>query len=146
MTHSFLLQPAKWSLQGKYLERDQHPFALEGTVTVVWKQESWFKIETKLLISELATEIVSKCKGHLDPSGKLYTYVLQHSILGNIEGEGHLGLDSIIQHYWVVGSTQRRLGFDTFYRLSESEYCFTSVILENHNLRNTMEAKLKQVI
>ena len=146
MTHSFLLQPAKWSLQGQYTEREQQPLAIEGTISVAWRRQSWFKLETRLVIPESATEIISQCKGHLDSSGKLYTYVLQHSILGSIEGEGYLGVDSIVQHYWVVGSTQRRLGFDTFYYLSESEYSLTSVILESHNLRNTVEAKLKQII
>ena len=146
MNHSFLLRPAKWHLEGLYTKQGKTSFPSQGEVSITWKRESWFKIETRLTIGESVSEIVTRCKGHLDSSGKSYTYVLQHSILGNIEGEGYFGSDSIVQYYWVVGSTKRCLGFDTFYYLSQSEYHLTSVFLENHDLKNTMEAKLNHLI
>lgn len=147
MTHSFLLKPGKWRVEGHYLAKGQQVCPLTGFITISWRREYWFKMVTQLSISKSSfSEILSQCKGHLDNQGKSYTYVLQHSILGNIEGEGWLGNDSIIQHYWVVGATQRRLGFDTFYCLSEDTYHFTSVYLESHNLTNTMEATLKHLV
>jgi hypothetical protein len=146
VTHSFLLQPGKWSVDGHYLTRGEQDFSLKGLITISWQREYWFKMKTQLSITKSdSLEILCQCKGHLDNQRKSYTYVLQHNILGNIEGEGWLGFDSIIQHYWVVGATQRRLGFETFYCLSENTYHFTSVYLESHNLKNTMEATLKQL-
>lgn len=146
MAHSFLVQSAKWDLSGHYKDRDSNAVLVEGTIAISWKRESWFKVETQLVSPQWESPIVARCKGHLDSLEKSYNYVLQHSILGNIEGEGHLGSDSIVQHYWVVGSTQRQLGFDTYYRLNETEYHLTSVFLENQNLKNMMEAKLKYLI
>ena len=134
-------------MEGQYHTKDENRVALRGFITISWKREYWFKMVTQLSIGESSPlEIVAKCKGHLDRSRKSYTYVLQHNILGNIEGEGWLGSDSIVQHYWIVGATQRSLGFDTFYRLSEDTYHFTSVFLESHNLTSTMEATLKHLI
>lgn len=146
MIHSFLLKSARWSIDGHYLQKDRHLTPISGYITISWKREYWFKIVTQMAMGESPEEIISQGKGHLDNQRKSYTYVLQHSILGNIEGEGLLNAKSIIQYYWVVGSTQRRLGFDTFYRLSEDTYYFTSVLLESHNLTSTMEATLKHLI
>lgn len=147
MNHSFLLQSAKWSVEGHYFQRDRGLTPLRGFITISWKQETWFKMETQLSVNQKSSsEIVSQCKGHFDNQRKSYTYVLQHSILGNIEGEGWLSSDSIIQYYWIVGATQRRLGFDTFYCLSEDTYHLTNVYLESHNLTSTMEATLKHLI
>ena len=147
MTHSFLLESAKWIVEGQYHQKDQKSVAIRGFMTISWKREYWFKMVTQLSIGGSSPlGIVAKCKGHLDNQRKSYTYVLQHNILGNIEGEGWLGSDSIVQHYWIVGATQRRLGFDTFYRVSEDTYHFTSIFLESHSLKSTMEATLKHII
>ena len=147
MNHSFLLQSAKWSVEGNHFEKDRGFIPLKGFITISWQRESWFKMITQLSVGgKSPREIISHCKGHFDNQRKSYTYVLQHSILGNIEGEGWLGSDSIIQNYWIVGATQRRLGFDTFYCLSEDTYHFTNVYLENLNLTSTMEATLKHLI
>ena len=147
MTHSFLLKSARWNVNGQYQKKDENLLALSGSVVISWKRKSWFKTVTRLSVNEsVGSEIVTQCKGHLDNSRKSYTYVLQHSILGNIEGEGWLGSDSIIQHYWIVGATQRSLGFDTFYRISADTYHLTGVFLESHNLKSSMEATLKLII
>ena len=98
------------------------------------------------LDNESQSEIICQYKGHLDHDRKSYTYVLQHSILGNIEGEGWISSQSIIQYHWIVGATKKRTGIDTFYCISEDVYHFTSVILESHNLSSTMEATLTHLI
>ena len=147
MNHSFLLKSARWNVEGNYWQKNHPVSTLTGSITIFWQRESWFKIETQLSTGEPSPlQIVSGCKGYLDNQRKSYTYVLQHNILGNIEGEGRLGSDSIVQHYWIVGSVQRRIGFDTFYRISEDQYHLTRVLLESHNLISTMEATLKHII
>ncbi len=147
MTHSFLLQPGKWTINGYLMHKNKIPVTVKGSITITWKQEYWFKMVTQLILSNQSqSEIICKYKGHLDNDGKSYTYVLQHSILGNIEGEGWISSQSIIQYHWIVGSNRRRTGIDTFYCLSENTYHFTSLILESHNLSSTMEATLKHRI
>lgn len=161
MTHRFLLEPGKWSVNGYFHQKDRIPLTVRGFVTITWKQEYWFKMVTQLTLNNYSqsprhqtadeaiattSEIICKYKGHLDNEGKSYTYVLQHSILGNIEGEGWITSQSIIQYHWIVGSSHRRTGVDTFFSLSEDTYHFTSVILESHNLKSTMEATLKHLI
>ena len=147
MNHSFLLKPARWNVEGSYWQNNAQTSTVTGSIKVSWQRESWFKITTQLSTGEPSLlQIASGCKGYLDLQRKSYTYVLQHNILGNIEGEGRLGSDSIIQHYWIVGSVQRRVGIDTFYRISEDQYHLTKVLLESHNLISTMEATLKHVI
>jgi hypothetical protein len=72
--------------------------------------------------------------------------LLQHNILGQVEGEGWIGLDTIVQHYWVLGDRQRRSGFETLHRISEDTYYLSSGILTGHFLTNTMEASLERQI
>ncbi|MDJ0898230.1 MAG: hypothetical protein QNJ55_05415 [Xenococcus sp. MO_188.B8] len=147
MTHSFLLQSGKWDLQGRYLQKNQSPLMVQGFMDITWKEDNWFKIVSELLFeNQPQTKIISKSRGHLDTEIKSYTYVLQHSLLGNIEGEGWIGSQSIVQYYWIVAGNQHRKGLDTFSRLSEDTYALTSVVLERHNLNSTMEATLKHLI
>ncbi len=147
MAHSFLLQPGRWSLSGYFSQKHETPISIRGFITVTWKQEHWFKVVTQVILNnESSSEIICKYKGHLDRDRKSYTYVLQHSILGNIEGEGWISSQSIIQYHWIVGATKKRTGMDTFYCVSEDIYHFTSVILETHSLNSVMEATLKYLI
>lgn len=147
MTHSFLLESGIWHLHGHWAKPNQVAIAIKGQITISWKQHNWFKILTTITSDdEPETKILSQCQcqGNLNYEEKSYTYVLQHSLLGNIEGEGRLGLESIVQYYWSVGMAQKRRGFDTFYNLNEDTYYFTSSVLEDHKLNCTMEATLKR--
>lgn len=147
MTHSFLLQPGRWSISGHFRQKQQIPMIVRGFITITWQQEYWFKMVSQFTLNnESQSEIISQYKGHLDRDKKSYTYVLQHSILGNIEGEGWITSQSIIQYHWIVGGTKKRTGIDTFYLISEDTYHFTSVILESHSLNSAMEATLKYLI
>lgn len=147
MAHSFLLEPGNWIIQGYLLKRHKQPIAVRGQTTVVWQGENWFTISGRLILdSNIEPEIQYKYRGHLDSNEKYYTYVLKHSVLGNIEGEGWIGQQSIVQCYWVVGATQKHTGFDNYYRLNENIYHLSSTILSGHHLGSTMEATLKRQI
>lgn len=143
MAHTFLLEAGRWNVEGYWLKRNEQPLNLSGEITLLWKQENWFTMTTQLVFAD-NTEVRAKHRGHIDSEEKYYTYVLKHSLLGNIEGEGWIGPQSIVQCYWIVGATQRRNGFDTFYRLSDNTYHFSSGILVGHHLSSTMEATLKR--
>ena len=145
MTHTFLLQPGNWSVNGHWLHHNENPIPLSGHSMVTWKQEQWFSIVTRLTIGDgTEWEIHCKYKGHLDREGKYYTYVLRHNIWGHIEGEGWIGPQTIIQYYWVLGASQRHNGFDTYFCLTEDIYHFSSGIITGHNLNSTMEATFKR--
>lgn len=147
MTHSFLLQSGKWDVKGQYREKNQSPSIFQGFIDISWKEDNWFRILSELSFEDQTQpKIISKSRGRLDMEIKSYTYVLQHSLLGNIEGEGWIGDQSIVQYYWIVAGNQNRTGFDTFSRLSEDTYALTSVVLQRHNLNSTMEATLKHLI
>lgn len=145
MTHRFLLEPGSWSFDGYWLAKNEIPSSVRGRSVITWKQENWFTMVSKLVLdNNYQEEIALKYKGHLDSEGKYYTYVLQHSLWGRVEGEGWIGPTSIVQCYWLIGTTQRHTGFDTFYRLDEHTYHFSSGILAGHHLKNTMEVTLKR--
>jgi hypothetical protein len=100
---------------------------------------------TKLLFPNGEREEISfQYRGHLGAEERQYTYVLQQSLLGQIEGEGWIGSDSIVQRYWVIGDRQRRSGFESFYRINEQTYHLSSGILAGHYLTSTMEAILER--
>ena len=145
MTHSFLLESSYWNVRGHWLKPGVTPIPVSGNIQIAWKQENWFKLTTCLACQdETETQIVYQSRGNLNHEEKYYTYVSQHSLLGNIEGEGRLGFQSIIQYYWFIGTASKQKGLDTFYRLDRDTYYLTSSILEGHSVKNTIEATLKR--
>lgn len=144
MAHSFLMEAGRWTLQGNWLERNEMPIAVKGKTMIAWSQENWFTMVTKLVFPGTdRPEISFQYKGHLDGGERHYTYVLQQSLLGRVEGEGWIGPESIIQRYWVLGDRQRRSGFETFYRIDKHTYHVSSGILAGHYLTSTMEGVLE---
>jgi hypothetical protein len=145
VAHSFLLEAGYWGIQGYWLEREQPPIPVKGKTLVAWR-EDWFTMVTKLVFpSEDRSEISFQYRGHLDDNVQRYTFVLMHSGLGRVEGEGWIGPESIIQRYWVLGDThQRRSGFETIYRVSADTYHLSSAVMAGHYLTTAMEATLQR--
>ena len=145
MAHSFLLESGYWNVTGHWLKPKSPPIALSGNIRIAWKREHWFKLTTQLTCDdENATQIVYQCRGNLNYEEKYYTYVSRHSLLGNIEGEGRFGLQSIVQYYWFMDAASQQKGLDTFYFLDSNTYYLTSNILEEHSVKHTIEAILKR--
>jgi hypothetical protein len=153
VTHSFLMQAGSWQLQGNSIANNGVSRAIEGKTVISWKQDNWFSVKSTLDFVESTGEpmaesnsIAIKYRGHLDSKLQRYTYVLQHSLFGDVEGEGWICSNSIIQRYWVLGDRQKRNGFETFYRLNEDTYYFSGGILAGQYLNSTMEATLERLI
>lgn len=145
MAHTFLMQPGRWILQGSWLERDGMPITAKGKILVGWSRDDWFTMVTKLMFPGADREEVSfQYRGRLDPGERQYTFVLQHSVLGRVEGEGWIAPESIVQRYWVLGDRQRRTGFETLHRLDDNTYYMTSGIMAGHYLASAMEATLER--
>jgi hypothetical protein len=144
LAHTFLLEPGRWILEGNWLERNQMPIAIKGRLLIAWSQDNWFSLVSKLIFLDGEKEDISfQYRGRLGTGEREYTFVLQQSILGQIEGEGWIGADTIIQRYWVLDD-RRRSGFETFYRINNHTYHLTSGILNGHYLSSTIEAILER--
>jgi hypothetical protein len=87
-------------------------------------------------------ELTMAYKGRIDSDERRFTFVVDDSSLGKVEGEGIIGPDSIIQRYWVMGDKKMRTGFQTLYRRDNNIYSLTSGIIAGQNLESTMEAVL----
>ncbi|HEY9850314.1 MAG TPA: hypothetical protein V6D28_12690 [Leptolyngbyaceae cyanobacterium] len=145
MAHTFLIEAGRWRLQGNWLERNGMPIAVKGLTLVAWSRDNWFTMVTKLMFPDSdREEIALQYKGRLDAGERQYTFVLQHSLLGRVEGEGWIAPESIVQRYWVLGDRQRRSGFETLHRVTENQYYISSSILAGHYLTSTMEATLER--
>nr|WP_242057109.1 hypothetical protein [Planktothrix sp. FACHB-1355] len=121
------------------------PIAVKGLTLVAWSRDNWFTMVTKLMFPESdREEIALQYRGRLDAGERQYTFVLQHSLLGRVEGEGWVAPESIVQRYWVLGDRQRRSGFETLHRVTENQYYISSSILAGHYLTSTMEALLER--
>ncbi len=145
MAHTFLLEAGRWTLQGSWLDRDVMPIAVKGQILVGWGRDDWFTMVTKLVFPNSDhPEIIFQYRGRMDAGDRQYTFVLQHSLLGRVEGEGWIAPESIVQRYWVLGDRQRRTGFETLHRLGDSKYCLSSSIMAGHNLSSTMEAMVER--
>ncbi len=145
MTHTFLIEAGRWIVEGHWLERNGIVFPVKGRTLVAWSPDDWFTMVTKLVFPDSdRPEISFQYRGRLDEDERQYTYVLQQSLLGQIEGEGWVGNNSIIQRYWVLGDRQRRSGFETFYRLNDNTYHLSGGIVTGHSFASTIEAVLER--
>lgn len=141
MAHTFLLETGRWALQGNWLDRDTMPLTVKGQILVAWNRDDWFTMVTKLVFPGVErNEIIFQYRGRLNGGDRQYTFVLQHSLLGKVEGEGWVAPESIVQRYWVLGDRQRRTGFETLHQLSDDKYCLSSSVMAGHYLESTMEA------
>lgn len=87
-------------------------------------------------------QIALQYRGRLTSSDRQYTFVLQHTQLDRVEGEGWITPDSVVQRYWALNDRQRRTGFETLYRLNGDRYHLSSGIMAGHYLTSAMEATL----
>lgn len=143
--HNFLLESGRWTLQGNWLDRDAMPIPVKGRILVAWSRDDWFTMVHKLIfLGSNHEEISLQYRGRLNAGERQYTFVLQHSLLGRVEGEGWIAPESIVQRYWVLGDRQRRTGFETLHRFGGNKYCFSSSIMAGHYLTSTMEAIIER--
>ncbi len=140
------MQPGRWTLEGTWLQRNGMPILVKGKTIVAWNQENWFTMVTKLVFpGGDRDEITFQYRGHLDAGERQYTFVLQHSELGRVEGEGWIAPETIVQRYWVLGDNKlRRTGFETLHQLGHNKYFHSSGIMAGHYLTSTMEATLER--
>ncbi|MEM6253317.1 MAG: hypothetical protein AAF821_10375 [Cyanobacteria bacterium P01_D01_bin.156] len=145
MNHSFLIEPGRWILNGNWIAQDLLPITVKGKILVAWNRTDWFTMVTKLVFpnGEL-DDVALQYKGRLAVGNRQYTFVLQHSVLGRVEGEGWIAPDSIVQQYWALKDRQMRTGFETLYRLSSTKYHFSGGIIAGHHLTSTMEAVVER--
>jgi hypothetical protein len=121
------------------------PIAVKGKTLVGWGRDNWFTMVTKLIFPGSDREdIALQYRGRLDLGERQYTFVLQHSLLGRVEGEGWVAPESIVQRYWVLGDRQRRSGFETLRYIDEGKYYVSSGIMAGHYLTSAMEATLER--
>lgn len=125
------------------MERDRLPTPVKGKILIAWSRDDWFTMVMKMVLPDTEpAEMALQYRGRLTSGDVQYTFVLQHSLLGRVEGEGWVAPDSIIQRYWALGDRQRRTGFETLYRLDSDRYHLSSGIMTGHYLTSAMEATL----
>lgn len=147
VSHTFLMEAGRWLLQGSWLDRDTMPLPVKGKILVVWGRDNWYDMVTQLEFPTVERDkIIFKYRGRFNGSDRQYTFVLQHSELGRVEGEGWIAPESIVQRYWVLGDRQRRTGFETLRRMGENTYCLSSSIMSGHYLSSLMEAMVERQV
>lgn len=138
------MDAGRWTYKGHWLERNQAPQAIEGKILVAWSQANWFTMVSKLEFKggQSTDDLVLKYRGRLDGESRHYTFVLQHSQLGPVEGEGWITPNAIVQRFWSLEDRQRRGGFETIHYVNDNRYLLSSSIMAGHHLRSTFEATL----
>jgi hypothetical protein len=144
VSHTFLLEQGRWKLQGNWLERNDLPIQVVGRVIVAWSQDEWFSMVTQFTFPKAEREAITlQYRGRLDSGECRYTFVMQHSELGKVEGEGWITPESIVQRYWAINDKQRRSGFETLHRLDDRHYVLSSGLMEGLHLTCAMDATLE---
>ncbi|MEL6322236.1 MAG: hypothetical protein AAFQ57_16570, partial [Cyanobacteria bacterium J06626_14] len=104
MAHTFLLEAGRWVLNGNWLDRNGMLTPVKGRILVAWSRDDWYTQVTKLVFPENELEeIAFQYRGRLAQGDRRYSFVLQHSTFGRVEGEGWIAPESIVQCFWVLG-------------------------------------------
>ncbi len=145
MAHTFLMEPGRWILTGHWLERGQSPQPVNGKLLVGWGEENWFSLASKLSFpGSDRPEIIQTLKGRLDYDGRRFSFLIQHSELGNVEGEGWVTPAALIQRYWVVDDKKMRTGFVTWHRQSAHQYGLSQGMVTGSFLTATLDGTLQR--
>lgn len=83
-------------------------------------------------------------RDRLSPGESQYTFILQHSQLGQVEGKGWIAPKSIFQQYRVLNDRERPSGFESLHRLRDNQYYLCGGLMGGHTLMSTMEANLER--
>ena len=147
--HTFLMAEGRWKLEGYWLLKpDGVPTPVHGRLIVAWNAEDWFDVVAKVSLTpgEEAVpfeETTFQYRGHFSTADQ-YTFMLQHSQFGKIEGQGWMLPDSFVQRFWILGDRGNRTGMDRLYRIDAEQYHWSSSIINSHTLVSTMEVVLKR--
>jgi hypothetical protein len=148
--HTFLMAEGRWKLEGHWLlDREGSSVPIHGRLIVAWNAEDWFNIVGKICFTSLPDtehpfkETTLQSRGRFN-APEQYTFMLQHSYFGKIEGEGWILPNSIVQRFWVLGDRENRTGLEHLHRIDSDHYHWSSSIMSSHSLVSTMEANLER--
>lgn len=119
---------------------------IAGHSSVRWHGTDWFHAILRFHYpeDETARPLLLEYKGRLTQGTQRYTFVLQHSQLGRVEGEGWIAPATLLHRYWVLGGAQKRFGIESFFRANESHYCYSSSVTEGLKLLGGIEAAIER--
>ncbi|MEO0490506.1 MAG: hypothetical protein AAFZ49_13250, partial [Cyanobacteria bacterium J06659_2] len=138
-------EAGRWVLNGNWLDRNGMLTPVKGRILVAWSRDDWYTQVTKLVFPENELEeIAFQYRGRLAQGDRRYSFVLQHSTFGRVEGEGWIAPESIVQCFWVLGDRRRRTGFETLHQTDLETYRMSSSVMEGHYLASTMEAEIER--
>jgi hypothetical protein len=149
-------------MAGHYCQPDGGPIPLSGRASVSWGDD-WFQMTTKLTLAAdsgsmaiaagrsetmAATTITAHYRGRVAPEDQGFTYGLNHSQLGQGEGQVWIAPMSMMFNFSALmgrnGENQRCSGVETLFQLSPDCYCWTHGIYAGHQLLWSMEAVLRR--
>lgn len=141
--HTFLLLPGKWTLKGSLIQGSAPVTSFQGRMVVGWSQDMyWFTMISKMQFSDGRADEVASAKGRMDNNERRFTYVLEHSELGKVEGEGLISPGAIAMSYFVRDDAKSRTGFQTYYRQDDNHYAMTSGIMLRQGFESMMETAM----
>ncbi len=149
--HTFLVSNGRWTMHGHLLHRDGLLQPIHGKVMVVWNQDEWFTMVGQLAVPRqpnsndpVQPPITLQYRGRTGLASHQYTFMLQHSQLGQIEGEGWLLPDSIVQKFWILDDPERRTGLEQFYRVNGDRYHWACNLMTGRSLVCSLDATLER--
>jgi len=146
VNHTFLVDAGRWLLNGYWLEPPQEAIAISGKILVSYGQDDWFSMAAKVTFAEQAKpDLILQSRGKLELDEMMFTYVLQHSLLGRLEGEGWITPHSIVQQFILLGDASRCTGFEHYWQVDANHYTLLSGIYRSHKLKQLLEATLERV-
>lgn len=146
MNHTFLVDAGRWLLNGYWLEPDQEPITVTGKILVSYSQDDWFSMAAKVTFAgQVKPDLMLQSRGKLELDEMIFTYVLQHSLLGRVEGEGWITPHGIVQQFVLLGDTNRCTGFEHYWQVDANHYTLLSGIHKSHKLKHLLEATLERV-
>ncbi|MEM9152520.1 MAG: hypothetical protein AAGB19_18975 [Cyanobacteria bacterium P01_F01_bin.3] len=148
MNHTFLLESGRWLLTGHLTEAGRDPWPFSGQGVVKWDSSFWFHAILRMIFDQSygnRQPLLLEYRGRIPDGSLSYSFGLQHGELGRVEGEGWIAPETVIHRYWVLGDRQKRMGYESFFRVDDDRYCYSSGVMVGLKLMSNLEAKLERV-
>lgn len=128
------------------MEADGSTVAFQGRTMVSWSEDAWFAMVTKLIFADSQPgELLWRYRGRLADTGHCYTFMLEHSSVGKMEGEGRIGEQTVVQRSWALNNAQQRSAFETFTCIDANTYHLAHTTMVGQRLGAVAEATLRRV-
>jgi hypothetical protein len=129
------------------LEGDSPPIPIKGRTLIGWSQDGfWFTIASQLTFPDSdRVPYTLTSKGRFHKRDGNFSFYIDHSEIGRMEGVGWVNHQTITQQFRVLGSDPEVTGFEVLYQQAGDRYLLCRTMTKGNSMERVIEGTLTLV-